>query len=171
MNILRLLADQERQGFADLAGTEGRGVFRVSERLLNALIAEQLQGSAAIREVHVTPRAGDRIGVRIVVAKPSFLPPISLEVMIDTQPSLPDDPILGLTLSGMGGLLRFAGPLTGFLGSLPAGVRLDGARVFVHLRAALAPHGLARVLDFMEEVRVSSEHGRLAVSFAARVRE
>jgi hypothetical protein len=92
MDLLKLFADQDRLGFADLAGTEGRGAFRVSERLLNTLIEEQLEGSAAIRDVHVTPRAGDRIGVRIVVAKPSFLPPISLEVIIDKQPALPADP-------------------------------------------------------------------------------
>lgn len=170
MNILRLLAEQERDGFPDLAGSAGEGVVRVSERLLNAVIAEQLGRTAAIRDVRVTPRAEDRLGVRVVVAKPSFLPPISIEVIIDKQPSLPDDPVLGLTLSGMGGLLRFAGAAAGFFTSLPAGVRMEGARVFVDLRALLAPHGLTSALDYVQVVRVATEEGRLIVTFQMCVR-
>lgn len=170
MDFLKLFADQERHGFPDLAGSEGQGVIRVSERQLNAIIAEQVRGSASIREVQVSPRAGDRFGVRLAVAKPSFLPPIALEVVIDKQPVLPDDPVLALTLSGLGGLLRFAGPAAGFLNVLPPGVRMEGERVFVDIRAVLAPHGLTTVLDYVQEVRVTTEPGRLVVSFKARVR-
>jgi hypothetical protein len=171
MDIASLLADQERRGFPDLVGSGGQGVVRVSERLLNAAIAEQLLGSPAIRELQVMPRAGDRFGVRVLLAKPSFLPPITLEVIIDKQPSLPDDPVLGLTLSGMGGLLRFAGPLAGFFTSLPPGVRLEGERVSVDLRAVLAARGLGTALNYVEAVRVTSEQARLIVSFQLRVRE
>ena len=169
MDFLKLFADQERQGFPDLAGSEGNAVIRVSERLLNSIISEQIRGSASIRELHVTPRAGNRLGVRVVVVKPSFLPPINLEVLIDKQPSLPGDPVLGLTLSGMGGLMRFAGPAAGFFKALPPGVRMDGDRVFVNLRDALAPHGLTSVLNYVKDVAVGSEDGRVVVAFAAAV--
>jgi hypothetical protein len=170
MDFLKLFADQQRRGFFDLAGSEGQAVIRVSERLLNEIVTEQIQRSASIRELHVTPRAGNRLGVRVVVAKPSFLPPITLEVLIDKQPSLPGDPVLGLTLSGLGGLLRFAGPAAGFFKALPPGVRMEGERVFVDLRAALAPHGLTSALDYVKDLAVGSEDGRLVVAFAAGVR-
>jgi hypothetical protein len=170
MDFLKLFADQQRRGFSDLAGSEGQAVIRVSERLLNEIVTEQIQRSASIRELHVTPRAGNRLGVRVVVAKPSFLPPITLEVLIDKQPSLPGDPVLGLTLSGLGGLLRFAGPAAGFFKALPPGVRMEGERVFVDLRAALAPHGLTSALDYVKDVAVGSEDGRLVIAFAAGVR-
>jgi hypothetical protein len=170
MDILRLLVDQERQGFRDLVGSDGQAAIRVSERLLNAIVAGQVQGRRAVREIRVSPHAGNRLGVRVTMAKPSFLPPIALEVRIDKQPSLPDDPVLGLALSGMGGLLRFAGPLAGFFSSLPPGVRLEGERVFVDLRAVLAPHGLTRVLDYVTDVAVGTEEGTLVVVFAAAVR-
>jgi hypothetical protein len=169
MNLLALFAEQERQGFADLAGTEGQAAIRVSERLLNTIIAEQLRGSASLRELHVNPRAGNRFGVRIVLTQ-SFLPPISLDVTIDKQPALPGDPVLALTLSGMGGLLRFAGPAAGFLNVLPPGVRMEGERVFVDIRAVLAAHGLTSVLNYVQDVRVTTEEGRLLVLFKAGVR-
>ena len=91
-------------------------------------------------------------------------------MVIDKQPSLPDDPVLGLTLSGMGGLLRFAGPAAGFFKVLPPGVRMEGERVFVDLRAALAPHGLTPVLNYLKDVAVGTEEGQLVVVFALGVR-
>jgi hypothetical protein len=169
VDILALFAEQERQGFADLAGSEGWLLLRVSERLLNAILTDALRGSASVRELHMSPRAGNRLGVRLTVAKPSFLPQISFDVTIDKQPSLPDDPVLGLTLSGLGGLLRFAGPVAGFLTSLPPGVRMEGERVFVDIRAALAPHGLTSVLNYLQDLHLATEEGRLVVSFKARV--
>ena len=169
MDYLKLLADQERQGFPDLAGSEGQGAIRVSERLLNTILAGQLSGSASIRELRVSPRVGNRFGVRIVLAK-SFIPPISLDVLIDKQPSLPGDPVLGFTLSGMGGLLRFAGPVAGFLKALPPGVRMEGDRVLVDIRAVLARQGLTTLLDYIKDIAVGTEEGRLVVAVAAGVR-
>ena len=170
MDWLKLFADQERQRFPDLAGSEAHSVIRVSERILNAIISEQIQGSASVRELHVTPHAANRLTVRLDLAKPSFLPAFTIEVRIDKQPVLPDDPVLGLTLSGIAGLLRFAGPAVGFLKVLPPFVRMEGERVFVDLRAALAPHGLTWVLDYVKDLAVGSEEGRLIVAFAAGVR-
>jgi hypothetical protein len=170
VDVLRLFAEQERSGFPDLAGSEGQGTIRVSERLLNTIITEQLRDSTAVRELHVSPRAGDRFGVRLLLAKPSFLPAIPLEVIVEKQPLLPADPVLVLTLSGLGGLVRFAGPAVGLLTVLPPGVRIEGERVFVDIRAALTPHGLTSVLDYVQEIRVTTEEGRLVVSFKAGVR-
>jgi hypothetical protein len=170
VDVLRLFAEQESSGFADLAGSEGQGAVRLSERLLNAIVAGQMRGSGAIREVQVSPLAGNRLALRLFLARPSFLPPIPVEVTIDRQPSLPGDPVLALTLSGMGGLLRFAGPAAGFLNVVPPGVRMEGDRVFVDIRAALARYGLTSVLDYLQDVRVTTEAGRLVVAFTARVR-
>ena len=167
MDFLTLFADQERLGFPDFAGSNGQGSIEVSERLLNTLITEQLRGSTVIRELHVSPHAGGRFAVRLSLAKPSFLPAISLGVVVDKQPSLPDDPILGLTLSGLGGLLRFAG---GFVKALPPGVRMDGERVFIDIRAALAPHGLTSVLNYVRDVAIGTQEGRLVIVFAVGVR-
>src|SRR4249919_793835 len=91
MDLLKLFAEQARHGFPDLAGSDGHAAIRVSERLLNTILADELRGSTTIRELQVSPRPGNHLGVRVVVVKPSFLPPITLDVIIDKQPSLPHD--------------------------------------------------------------------------------
>ena len=50
------------------------------------------------------------------------------------------------------------------------GVRMDGDRVFIDIRAALAPHGLTSILDYVKDVAVGTEDGRLVVAFAVGVR-
>jgi hypothetical protein len=167
VDFLALFKDQERNGFPDLAGSSGQGMIKVSEGLLNTILTELLRGSTAIRELHVSPRAGNRLAVRFSLVKPSFLPAISLDVVVDKQPSLPGDPVLGLTLSGLGGLMKFAGPLV--TKSLPPGVRMEGERVFIDIRAALAPHGLTPVLNYLKDFAVGTEDGRLIVVFDAGV--
>lgn len=166
VDFLALVADQERRGFSDFAGSNGQGSIEVSERLLNTILTEQLQGSTAIRELHVGPLAGNRFAVRLSLAKPSFLPPISLEVIVEKQPALPDDPVLGLRLSGLSGLLRFAG---GFIKALPPGIRMEGERVFIDIRAALAPHGLTTILNYVKDVAIGTQPGRLLIVFAVGV--
>ena len=167
MDFLALFAEQEQVGFRDFAGSDGQGSIKLSESLLNAILTEQLRGSTVVRELRVSPRAGNRFAVRLSLVKPSFLPAISLEVIVEKQPSLPDDPVLVLALSGVGGLLRFAG---GFLKALPPGVRMEGERVFIDIRAALAARGLTSVLNYLKEVALGSEEGRLLVVFAVGVR-
>ena len=168
VDFLALFKDQERNGFADLAGSNGQALIKVSEALLNAILTEQLKGSTAIRELHVSPRDGNRLALRLSLVKPSFLPPIKLDVVVDKQPSLPGDPVLGLTLSGLGGLMKFAGPL--ITKSLPPGVKMDGERVFIDIRAALAAQGLASVLNYLKDLAVGTEEGRLIVVFDVGVR-
>jgi hypothetical protein len=168
LDFLALFADQERKGFVDLAGSDGQVAIKVSEPLLNTIVTDLLRESTAIRELQVKPRAGNKVGVRLALAKPSFLPPLSLEVTVDKQPALPDDPVLGLTLSGLGGLTRFAG---GFLKSPPPGVRMEGDRVFIDIRAALAARGLTSILNYVKDVAVGTEEGRLIVVFHVGVRD
>ena len=65
VDFLALFADQERAGFPDLIGSEGQGAIKLSEALLNTVITGQLRDSASIRELHVSPRAGNKFAVRV----------------------------------------------------------------------------------------------------------
>jgi len=168
--VLDLIAQQQRTGFADVAGSEGQASIRVTDRLLNQVIATELQRSHAVREAHVRALSGDRFAVTLVLAKPSFLPPINIDVLIERQPSLPDSPVLVLKLAGIGGLTRFVGPAAAFLNVLPAGIRMTGDLVHVDLAALLQQHGFAFVLPHVEDVRLTTEDGAVRVGFRARLR-
>lgn len=168
--VLELIAQQQQIGFADVAGSEGQATIRLNDRLLNQIISTELKRSTVIREVQVRALAGDRLDVRLVLVKPSFLPPINIGVLIERQPSLPDSPVLVLKLAGLGGFTRFAGPAAAFLNVLPSGVRMAGERVHVDVGALLQQRGLGFVLQHVDDLRVNTEEGAVRVGFRARLR-
>ena len=154
-----------------MAGTEGQATIRMTDRLLNQIIAIELEESRAVRDVHVRALDGDRLRVQLVLSKhPSFLPPITIDVLIEQQPSLPDAPVLVLKLAGMGGLARFAGPAAAWFDILPQGIRIAGDRVHVDLGALLQQRSLGFVLQHLDELRVNTDEGSVRVGFRARLR-
>ena len=167
--LLALLNRQQAAGFAGLAGTEARVALRVSAQLLNEAIGAFAGASPAVRERAVAPRAGNRFDVHVKLTKPAFLPAINLTATIERQPHLPADPTVVLQLSGVGGMMRFAGPAMGAFGTLPPGVRMDGDRVFIDLRAALAAQRQAEWLDYLEQLDISTDEGALVLYVQARV--
>ncbi|HEX5473919.1 MAG TPA: hypothetical protein VFX12_04575 [Vicinamibacterales bacterium] len=168
--LLDILTQQQAARFAGLAGSDVRATLRVAPDLLNQAIAAGLPADGPFRTIVVRPQAGDRLIVRLTLARPSFLPPIAVTLAIDRQPRLPDDPVLGFqAVGGMGGLMRLAAPLIGGAVTLPPGVRLDGDRLLVDLRAMLQQHGQAALLDLAQELRVTATDDALVMSFIARV--
>ena len=166
-----LLNRQQANGFTGLAGSQARAAIRVSAALVNDAIAVFASSSTSIEKIVVTPRAGNRFDVQLKLAKPAFLPPINVTVAIERQPRLPDDPTLVLLLTGASGLMRFAGPaMSTFGGGLPPGVRLDGDRVFIDIRAALAAQRQSEWLEYVEELEVSTDEAAVVLYLQARVR-
>ena len=164
-----LLERQQAAGFAGLSGTEARAAIRVSAKLLNEAIGAFAGAAPAIRELAVSPRAGNRFDIQVRLAKPAFLPSINLTAAIERQPQLPGDPTVVLQLSGVGGMMRFAGPAVGAFGTLPPGVRMDGDRVFIDLRAALAATRQAEWLEYVEKLDISTDEGALVLYVQARI--
>jgi hypothetical protein len=167
---LELFAQQQRAGFADIAGTEGQAAIRLTDRLLNQIIATELQRSRAIREAQVRAMSGDRLSVRVALARPSFFPPLNIGVLIERQPALPGSPVLVLKLTGAGGLTRFAGPAAAFLNLLPPGIRMTGDLVHVDVGALLQQRGLGFLLPHVDDLRVNTEEGAVRIGFRARFR-
>jgi len=168
--VLDLIALQQRSGFADLAGSEGQGSIRLTDQLLNQIIATATQGARAVRDLQVRTLAGDQLQARVVLAKPSFLPPFTVGIAIERQPELPASPVLVAKLQGAGGLMRLAGAATAFLKVLPPGIRMEGDRVFVDIAALLQQRGFGFVLQHIDDLGVHTEEGALRVAFRARLR-
>jgi hypothetical protein len=167
--VLELIALQQRSGFADVLGSEGQATLRVTDRLLNQIVTAELRHSRVLRELNIQPLDRDRFAVRFALAKPSFLPPFTIGVVIERQPAMPNDPVLVLKLEGAGGLMRFTGPAAAFLNVLPPGVRMFGDRVHVDIGALLQQRGLGAVVQYVDDLRVNTEPGAVRIGFRARL--
>jgi hypothetical protein len=164
-----LLSRLRATGFSDLRGAHADVTLPISDRLLSELIAGALPASAPVRDVQLTSKPGNRIAVRFKVVAASFLPAIKISLVIEGQPELPASPILVLKLE-LGGLLALAGSATRFLSALPAGIHIVDDRIYVNLATLLAERGLAELLEYAEQVRVTTADAAVVVHIRGRVR-
>jgi hypothetical protein len=153
--------------FRELSGARATATVPVAESLLNSIITATLPPQAPVRAVTVHPEDGDRLSVRII-AKAALIPPITLKLAIESQPSLPDSPVLGLRMVTLGGLFGLASGA--IAGMLPPGVRLQGERILVDLAALARQRGHAEVFDYLDQLEVHTSQGRLVVRIDAGVR-
>jgi hypothetical protein len=133
MDAARVLRDLESSGFRDLAGTHASVRIPVSRSLVNRVVADALAGNPApIRLVDVQPRSGDRFDVTITLTWP-FVPPLTVAVAVERQPTFPELPILVLRWSLLGAVGAIASRFVASLSRLPPGVRLDGDRLVIDI--------------------------------------
>lgn len=166
--LLEILRHLESTHFRDIAGTHVSAAIPVSERLLNELVTATMPRDLPIREVSVRPEAGNRFSVRLT-PRVTMLPHVTLKLEVERQPDFPAAPVLVLRMATMPGLFGLAGAALPMDRLLPPGVRLDGERILVDLRAMAARQGLAAYLEYVRELRVTTEPGRLLLHIEAGV--
>lgn len=165
-----ILAAQLASRFTGLTGSDARATLRISDQLLNEGLVAALPPDGVLRALTINAQNGNILGVAVTLRRPAFLPTLHARLAIERQPSFPDDPVLGLRITGgSAGLLKFAGGMLGTSIRLPPGVRLQDEVVLVDLRAAFAARGLSQLLDYATEVRVTAEDGATIVQVSARV--
>ena len=154
--------------FAELKGARATVSFPIGEALLNEAAATVIPASAPVRSLRIQLHAANRLTVTARAAVSSWLPeiPVSATLGIERQPTLPDSP---LVLRIAPGLLSTMGSFFSNRITLPPGIRLEGDRVLVDLRALLESRGLGEVLFYADEVSVTIEEGVLIVNASARV--
>jgi len=167
--LMRVLLRQLASGCHDLSGADAALTLPVSERLLNELIAEGMPRSAPIRDLHVTPLAGDRVAVRARIGSSPLIPALKLSLSIEQQPIFPTSPVLVLRME-MTGLLSLAGPALRFLDALPPGIRVEHGRVFVDVRRLLEVRSLGHYFEYITDLNVNSVEGALVLSVRASIR-
>src|SRR5687767_5916865 len=165
-DLLRILHSLQNSGFKDLAGTDIAATVPVSERLLNEFVAGALATNRHVREAHVQPEAGNRFSVR-VAPRAAMLPSLTIKLEIVRQPTLPQSPELVLKMATMGGLFGMATAALPIAQMMPAGVRLDGDLIHVDLRAFAAQSGAGDALQYVKELRVTTDPGRVTLQVHA----
>ena len=164
--LIEILERLRASRFTEVKGARASLSIPVSESFLNELIAAALPPGGALRDLQVRPQADNRLAVRARASRLDFLPPMSISVLIEQQPQLPDTPLVVKILS-LPGLLSVAGSLLS-PSSLPPGIRLDRERVLVDVRQLLERRGLGEIVPLIERLHVSSEEGRLLVDVDIR---
>jgi hypothetical protein len=163
-----LVREQLAAGFPDVAGTEFSATIPVSDRLLTRVIRERLPtGPVSSLDLHAEP--GGRLTVHVKLARPAFVPRITLPMTIVGQPVLPESPVVVLRVGSPGGLLRLAGPLVRLMDVLPPGVTLEKDLLSANLRTLLAVSEMAFALDLVEHLEIGTAEGRVVLSIRARV--
>jgi hypothetical protein len=160
-----LLGDQ----LQELAGAVVSGELPVTTAVVNRLIAQKLATvKAPVLSAQIETRPNETFTVHLRPKGP--IPLLNVDVSIDRQPQLPDDPRLGMrwTLRGLGPLAMFAGPVIAYFQTLPTGISMDGDRIWVDLHALLRSQGLGEAVPFLKGVRVLTREQRFLVQFEMR---
>ena len=72
------------------------------------------------------------------------------------------------TLRGLGPLALLAAPVMAYLKKLPAGVRMDGDRLWVNVEEILRQRGLGEIVPLLTGIRVTTRERRFVVAFELR---
>jgi hypothetical protein len=166
--VSRVLEALRASQFADLKGARVSASIPIAESLLNELIAATLPPSIPLQRVTLHPKQGDRARVSAKLTRPEFLPPISLTLEIESQPAMPDSPLV-LRVTSLPGLVALAGAALPVSTMLPPGVRLERQRVLVDMRMLLDRFGYGAIVPFLDTVKVTTEEGRLILDVDVRV--
>jgi hypothetical protein len=165
---VRLLLEQQAADFADLAGAQASLTVPVSDRLVTRLIANQLPASAPVSELDVFAEDGNQVVVRVRVARSSFIPRVTVRLLIEQQPALPLSPVIVFRIMS-DGLAAFAGTALRFLKVLPPGVHMEGNRLYVNLAQLLDRYGAADALAYLTHLEVTTTERRIVLAARAAV--
>lgn len=168
-SVPEILETLRASDFRDLGGSRVATTISLGEPLLNAVVSASLPQDAPVRSLSVHPDHGDQLEIRAKLTRPAFLPPIHATVAIERQPDLPQNPTLGLRITGLAGLLARVGPLVSVTPKLPPGLSLDADVLTVDLRQLLAERGQEDWLRLVQRVVVHSEKGRVVIELEAAV--
>jgi hypothetical protein len=164
------LRHQRDAGFPDLLGTHAAATIPVADRLLNDLIASLLPHDGTVRGVVLHARDGNEIEAEFLVAKGPMSLPMRVILEIESQPALPQRPVLGLRLKTAPLLLTLGGPILRMFGVLPSGVSVDGDRIYVNFETLLARYSAAALmLRHLTELRVTTNRGVVVLSVAGGI--
>jgi hypothetical protein len=166
----QIFADQRRLRFPGLSGSEFGGTIRISDRLLNELVAAGLPADGPVRSLQLRSREGNWLDATVTLARPKFMPPLHVELAIDAQPELPHNPVVALRLAGgAAAVFRMVSSAISHAVALPPGVRIDADRVRIDLRMALERQGRGALLDHVQQICVATEEAGLAIIVLAKI--
>lgn len=167
--VIDILRRQIASGLPDFAGAHATATIPLPDRLLNDLIAASIPPSAAITSATIETHPADHFTLHVRPARPSFMPTLTLNLHIESQPVLPASPVLVLRLDTAGVLMNIAGPALNSMKILPSGIHLERDRIHVNIGTLLDERHLGDLLRFVEDLQVTTAEGAIVLMVKARV--
>lgn len=164
-----LIRHQLSAGLPDLHGAVAAATVPIGAKLLNELVSGALPDGGPVREVVVRPGDTGEIAVDLRVSKGPIDLPVSVTMVIDSQPALPHRPVLGLRLTKVPFLLTLGRSLFSVADLLPPGISLQGDRIEIDLATLLTRHGAGDLLRYLQSLRVTTRPGALILDVQAAV--
>jgi hypothetical protein len=154
----------------DLAGAVVRGEVPIGEDLVNRLIAERIRNHPHVAALRVEARPDDVVEIDIAPRR-RLMPSLRITARIERQPEFPADPTLVVRWSvpAAGPLAMFAAPVLSYFRKMPPGLRMDGDRLFVDVRALLRARGQGELLDFVRRGTIHTRPGGFVATFELTV--
>jgi hypothetical protein len=156
--------------FRDLAGARMVADVPIADDLINATIAGWLRRSGGtVQELRIHAAPGNQAVVDLRLVKFTALP-LRINVVIESQPRIPDSPSLVVRcVMGWPALTWLASQAMTRAVALPPAVQLSGTHVRVDVFALLQAYGLGILVPLLDRVELTTEAGRVVLHLALRV--
>jgi len=164
VDLLALLHEQRLNRFKDFAGANGAFTLPVSDRLVSRFVTDALPLDGPVRDIDLEARPGNMVIARLKLTRPAFLPSVSVRLLIERQPELPISPVFVVRMELPTGLMGLAGSAMKMVGSLPAGLRLEGDRLEVDLRVLLERANVSDALEYLESLQLTTDDRRFVIA-------
>ena len=155
---------------AELAGTTANAEIPLGTALINRRIAEYLTRTPGkVAAVVVEPQPDDVFLVHVRM-RATFVPPLTMRLVIVEQPELPASPVLVMRWSlegGLGWLAKAASPALAVFQVLPPGIRVDGDLLGIDIAELLRSKELGWVVPLLRRLRVSTSATGVALQITA----
>jgi hypothetical protein len=166
--FIDILLRQHAEGFPGFTGAHLAAFIPISASVLNELIARTLSSSAPVSDLEIEPEAGNTIRVHLRIARAPLIPPITVTLLIERQPELPDSPLLVLRLASSG-LTVLARAASHFFDALPPGMRMENDLIVVDIAELLRQRGAGEWLHYLKALEITTAPGALLVSVRGSV--
>jgi hypothetical protein len=164
--FIDILLRQHAEGFPGFTGAHVAAFIPISASVLNELIARTLPSSAPLSDLQIEPEAGNTIRVHLRITP--LIPPITVTLLIERQPELPDSPLLVLRLASSG-LTVLARAASRFFDALPPGMRMENDLIVVDIAELLRQRGAGDWLQYIKALEITTAPGALLVSVRGSV--
>jgi hypothetical protein len=167
-DFIDILRQQQADGFPGFTGAHLAAFVPIAAGVINELIAQTLPTSAPVSELQIEPEAGNAIRVHLRIARAPLIPPLTVTLLIERQPQLPESPVLVLRLASSG-LTVLARAATRFFDALPPGVRMQDDLVLVDIAELLNQRGAGESLRYLKALEITTAPGAMLVSIRASI--